>query len=183
MDLSEILSIGGKPGLYKMVSQTKNGLIVESIGKEKKRMPVYASDKVSALEEISIFTTDEDIPLKEVFKKIFIKQEGKKAINHKSSADELKKFFLEVLPAYDEEKVYASDIKKVIRWYNLLQSEKLIDIKEKEEKKEEGETKKTEGKKPVAKKPITKKPTVKKPSVKKPTPKRPAAKNPATKKK
>jgi Domain of unknown function (DUF6852)/Domain of unknown function (DUF5606) len=181
MDLSEILSIGGKPGLYKMVSQTKNGLIVESIGKDKKRMPVYASDKVSALDEISIFTKEEDIPLKEVFKKIFVKQEGKQAIAHKSSKNDLRSFFLEVLPEYDEEKVYDSDIKKVIQWYNVLQKEKLIDIKEKKEKKTD-ETKKTTAKKPAAKKPAARKPVAKKPVVKKASSKQPAVKRPAAKK-
>ncbi len=187
MDLSGVLSIGGKPGLYTTVSQTKNGLIVESIGKEKKRMPVYASDKVSALEEISIFTTEEDIPLKEVFKKIFVKQEGKQAITHKSSKNDLQDFFLEALPEYDDEKVYVSDIKKVIQWYNILQAEKLIDVEEKKEKKEkkdgtEKAAKKTTAKKPAAKKPVPKKPVAKKQVVKKSATKKPVVKRPAAKK-
>ena len=185
MDLSGVLSIGGKPGLYMTVSQTKNGLIVESIGKEKKRMPVYASDKVSALEEISIFTTEEDIPLKEVFKKIFVKQEGKQAITHKSSKNDLKDFFLEALPEYDEEKVYISDIKKVIQWYNILQAEKLIDVEEKKEKKKDGTekaAKKTTAKKPAAKKPVPKKPVAKEHVVKKAATKKPVVKRPAAKK-
>jgi len=189
MDLTEILSIGGRPGLFKMVSQTKNGLIVESLDKEKKRMPIYASDKVSALEEISIFTMEDDIPLKEVFKKIFVKQEGKETISHKVSANDLKKYFLEILPDYDQEKVYVSDIKKLIRWYNILQAENLIDIEEekeevkeeskaedKKEEKKETKAKKTAVKKTPAKKPVVKKAATKKPAVKKTTARKPAAK-------
>jgi hypothetical protein len=141
MDLTEILSIGGKPGLYKMLSQTKNGLIVQSLGKENKRIPVYASDKVSTLEEISIFTYDEDLPLKEVFQLMYEKLEAKEAISHKSSADELKTFMEKVLPNYDKERVYVSDIKKLIQWYNILLSENLISLEKEEEEEKKPEEK------------------------------------------
>ncbi len=113
MDLTEILSISGKPGLHKMISQTKGGMLVESMS-DQKRFPVFAHEKVSSLEEISIFTETDDIPLKDVFKKINEMMEGDKALSHKSSSDELKDFFDDVVPDYDKERVYVSDIKKVI---------------------------------------------------------------------
>jgi len=135
MDLSKILSISGKPGLYEMVGQTKNGAIVESLA-DKKRFPAFASERISSLEEISIFTNDEDISLKEAFKAIYDKQAGEKAIDHKSSNKELKAFFEEAIPDYDQERVYVSDIKKVINWYNLLHEYEMLDFTEEEE--EEG---------------------------------------------
>jgi hypothetical protein len=178
MDLTEILSIGGKPGLYKMLSQTKNGLIVQSLGQDKKRIPVYASDKVSTLEEISIFTYDEDMPLKEVFQLMYEKLEAKEAISHKSSPDELKAFMDKVLPNYDKERVYVSDIKKLIQWYNILLSENLISIEKEEEEeekkpavKQEKEKKEAKEKKEVPKE----KKTEKKETKKKPKPKAKAA--------
>ena len=137
MDLTEILSISGKPGLYKMISHTKTGMLVESMS-DKKRFPVFAHEKVSSLEEISIFTETDDIPLKDVFKNIDKLMEGEKALSHKSSADELKDFFDDVVPDYDKERVYVSDIKKVIQWYNVLHEMKLLDFTEEEEAKEEG---------------------------------------------
>jgi hypothetical protein len=129
MDLTEILSISGKPGLYKMLSQTKTGMLVESM-QDKKRFPVFAHEKVSSLEEISIFTEDDDIPLKDVFKKIYDLLEGDKALSHKSSADELKEFFDDAIPDYDKDRVYVSDIKKVIQWYNLLHEMEMLDFSE-----------------------------------------------------
>ena len=137
MDLTEILSISGKPGLYKMLSHTKTGMLVESLA-DKKRFPVFAHEKVSSLEEISIFTEDDDVPLKDVFKKIHEMLEGDKALSHKSSGDELKDFFDDVLPDYDKERVYVSDIKKVIQWYNVLHEMDMLDFTEEEESKEEG---------------------------------------------
>jgi len=120
MDLTKIMAISGKPGLFEMLSQTKTGFIVESL-LDGKRFPVFAHERVSSLEEISIFSTlDEDIPLKDIFKKIFEKREGKHAPDPKSSSDELKKFFTETVPDFDQDRVYVSDIKKVLGWYNLL---------------------------------------------------------------
>ena len=139
MDLTEILSISGKPGLYKMISHTKNGMLVESMN-DQKRFPVFSHEKISSLEEISIFTETDDIPLKEVFQKIHEMLEGNKAMGHKSSSDELKDFFDDVIPDYDKERVYVSDIKKVIQWYNILHEKDLLDFTPEEETEKEKET-------------------------------------------
>jgi hypothetical protein len=135
MDLKGILSIGGYSGLYKLIKQTKNGFVVESLT-DKKRMQAFATSKISTLEDIAIYTETGEVSLKDVFKKIFEKENGKKTISHKSSADELKALFAEVLPDYDRDRVYVSDIKKVINWYNQLVELDLIDLKEDEEDKE-----------------------------------------------
>ncbi len=120
MDLSKILAISGKPGLYKMLSQTKSGFIVESLS-DQKRFPVFAHERVSSLEEISIFTTgEEDLPLKEVFKKMYDKLEGKPGPDPSGDSSVVKKFFLEAIPEYDQERVYLSDMKKAVSWYNQL---------------------------------------------------------------
>ena len=129
MDLSKVLSIAGKPGLFSMVSQSKSGLIVESL-LDGKRIPAFSHERISSLEEISIFTETDDVPLKEVLQNLFKKEDGKKTISHKSSANELKALMLEVLPDYDEERVYVSDIKKLVNWYNLLVDKNLIDLVE-----------------------------------------------------
>jgi len=140
MNLKGILAISGYSGLYKHVAQTKNGIIVESL-EDQKRMPAFSSSKISSLEDIAIFTTGEDILLSEVFKKIFQKEDGKQAISAKSSNQELKAYFESVLPEFDKDRVYVSDIKRVIAWYNSLQSLGLIDLEEtvvsEEENKEE----------------------------------------------
>ena len=137
MDLTEILSISGKPGLYKMLSHTKTGMLVESM-QDQKRFPVFAHEKISSLEEISIFTETDDIRLTEVFKKMHVLLEGEKALSHKSSADELKDFFDDVIPDYDKERVYVSDIKKVIQWYNKLHEMEMLDFTEEEEVDDDG---------------------------------------------
>ena len=136
MDLTEILSISGRPGLHKMIMHTSNGMLVESMN-DQKRFPVFAHEKISSLEEISIFTETEDIPLKDIFKRISDLMEGEKALSHKSSADELKDFFDDAVPDYDKERVYVSDIKKVIQWYNILHEKDLLDFTEEEEEKKE----------------------------------------------
>ncbi|MCK5339127.1 MAG: DUF5606 domain-containing protein [Bacteroidales bacterium] len=132
MNLAEIMSISGKPGLYKMISHTKTGMLVESM-QDQKRFPVFAHEKISSLEEISIFTETDDIPLKEVFKKINGLLEGEKALSHKSPANELKDFFDDAVPDYDKERVYVSDIKKVIQWYNVLHEMELLDFTEEDD--------------------------------------------------
>ena len=129
MDLSGIISIAGMSGLYKVVSQTKNGFVVESL-LDKKRIPVYSSQKISALEDISIFSTSDDVPLKDVFKKIIDKENNRPAIDHKSNDAELKKYFEEVMPEYDKDRVYISDLKKVLNWYNILQKQDMLKPKE-----------------------------------------------------
>jgi len=148
MELSKILAITGRPGLYKMLAQTKNGLVVESL-LDGKRLTAFSHERISSLEEISIFTTDEDLPLKDVLKKIFDKQNGENAISHKSDTKDLKAFFKEAVPNYDEENVYVSDIKKVIQWYNLLQKHNLLefDDEKKAEEKEQAEDKSVNDKK------------------------------------
>ncbi len=138
MDLSKVLSISGKPGLFKLVSQTKNGALIESLI-DGKRQQAFAKEKISSLEDISIFTTDEDVPLSKVFKEIFKKEEGKECINPKSDTKELVSYMKEVLPNVDVERVYTSDMKKLFTWYNLLNEKGLIDLNEKEEEIEEAE--------------------------------------------
>jgi hypothetical protein len=136
MDLSKILSISGKSGLFKTVTQTKNGVVVESL-LNGKRFTAFANDRISSLEEISVFTEVDDIPLRDVLKSIFEKQKGKAAINHKSGNNELKAFFEEVLANYDKDRVYVSDIKKIIQWYNLLLEKEILNFEEEEDKNSE----------------------------------------------
>ena len=129
MDLSGVLAIAGKPGLYKMVAQSKNGLIVEDF-ESGKRFPVYSTHQISALEEISIYTYEEDVPLVEVFQKMYEVLNGEKAISPKSSKNELMAFFEQVLPYYHQEQVYPSDVKKIIQWYNLFHKHDLLKFDE-----------------------------------------------------
>lgn len=138
MDLSKILSISGKGGLFKVVSQSKNAVIVESLV-DKKRFPAFGHERMSSLEEISIFTTGDDRPLKEVMKAFFDKLEGKAALDPKSADKDLVQKFGEIVPDYDTDRVYVSDIRKIFAWYNLLLSNDLLDFSEEtsEEKKEE----------------------------------------------
>jgi len=138
MDLKEIMAISGKPGLYKFISQGRNAMIVENI-EDKTRTSAFASEKVSALDDIAIFTEDEEVSLKEVLKSIFEKENGEETISHKSSSEELKIWFEEVLPSYDRDRVYVSDIKKVALWYNLLSKMKMLDFSEEEENEEKKE--------------------------------------------
>jgi hypothetical protein len=133
MDLSGIISIAGMSGLYKVVAQTKNGLIVESLT-DKKRVPVYATHKVSTLEDVQIYSTADDVPLKVVLQKIYDKEKGGACIDHKMPDAELKKYFLAAFADYDQERVYVSDIKKVLNWYNALQKQGLLEKKEEEAK-------------------------------------------------
>ena len=120
MQLEKIISISGKPGLFKLVSQLKNGFIVEDIT-TKKKASISNSSQVSLLDNIAMFTFDKEVPLFEVFENIAKKYDYKPTINHKSSSDELRAFMAESLPNYDVERVYESDIKKLAQWYNLLQ--------------------------------------------------------------
>ena len=129
MDLSKILAITGKNGLFKVVSQGKNSVIVESL-LDQKRMPAFGHEKMSSLEEISVYTTGDDRPLKEIFRAFHDKLEGKAAIDHKSDNPALKKFFLEMVPDFDQDRVYVSDIRKMVSWYNMLQAQGLVDFTE-----------------------------------------------------
>jgi hypothetical protein len=136
MDLSGIISIAGLSGLHKVVAQTKNGLIVESLI-DKKRTQAFSTHKISALEDVGIYSTGDDVPLKDVFQKIYDKEKGGAAIDHKSADAELKKYFKAAFAEYDEDRVYVSDIKKVLSWYNMLHKEGLLNKKEEKEQKEE----------------------------------------------
>jgi hypothetical protein len=140
MDLSKILAISGKPGLYKTLSQSKNGFIVESI-QDGKRFTAFTHERISTLEEISIYTETDDIPLKKVFKAIFEKQNGQPMSSQQSDQKELKSFFELVVPNYDKERVYVSDIKKVVNWFNILLEHNLLDFTEEEEKEKKSEEK------------------------------------------
>lgn len=119
MEFSKIIAVSGKPGLFQVVSQSKNAVIAESLI-EKKRIAITTTQNVSLLENISIYTYDEDMPLLEVFVAMYEKTAGKEALSHKENSKNLTAFFLEVVPNYDDERVYVSNIKKVIQWFNLL---------------------------------------------------------------
>jgi hypothetical protein len=118
--LKKILSISGKPGLYKLVSTSKTITLVESLI-DQKRLPIYPQEKIVSLGEIAIYTSDDEVPLKDVFTKMKENENGGKVSDeHKSNNGKLFSYFETVLPTYDKEKVYASDVKKIINWYNLL---------------------------------------------------------------
>ena len=127
MTLQDILAIGGKPGLYKMVAQSRTGAIVQGLSDEK-RFPVSSTSNVSSLQDIAIYTYDAEVPLKEIFKKIQEKESNANtSVGHKESSQKLMSYFEEILPDFDQERVYASDVKKVIQWYNTLNTAKLLD--------------------------------------------------------
>ena len=133
--LKEILSISGKPGLQKLISNSSNAIIVESLI-DGKRFPAYSNSKIIALEDISIYTEAEDMPLKEVFKRIYTKEEGKKALSHKEPNEKIIAYFNEIVPEYDKDRVYTSDMKKIVQWYNLLTEKGILDFTEEEKKAE-----------------------------------------------
>lgn len=139
--LRTILSIAGKPGLYRLLSQGRNMLIVEALDSTKKRMPVYASDKVTSLSDISMYTDDDDVPLTQVLASLKAKENGAVvAFDYKkASTAELQEFFAQVLPNFDRDRVYASDVKKLIQWYNILINAGITDFEENSEKEQEGE--------------------------------------------
>jgi hypothetical protein len=155
------MAISGKPGLYKFVSQAKNGVIVESLI-DNKRIPAYASEKLSALEDIAVYTESGEVKLSEIYDIIFEKEKGGQAVSGKSEPSELKSYFEGILPEYDKEKVYVSDIKKIISWYNLLQEKNLLQPSKPEEEetgKDEGSEAKSEKKEKTTK--SEKKPEIK----------------------
>ena len=149
--LKDILSISGKGGLFKFIAQARNGIVVESIG-DNKRHVAPGTARVSSLEDIAIFTHEEEVPLSDIFMMIHEKEEGKETISHKSTPDDLKNYFQELVPEFDDERVYISDIKKVFQWYNQLHSHDLLEVVDKEEEKDEKEEDKpgTTPEKPVA---------------------------------
>lgn len=119
MNLKGLIAISGKPGLYKVAAQGRNNIIVESLDSGKK-FPAFATDKISALEDISIYTYDADVPLLEVYTKLAEKVDYAQAISHKESSDALRAELASFLPDFDESRVYESDIRKLFQWYNIL---------------------------------------------------------------
>jgi hypothetical protein len=141
MKLKDIMAISGQAGLFRFIAQGRNGVIVEGLT-DKKRMNATATSRISALEDIAVYTEEKEVPLAEVFRTIFTKENGGPVKLAKNSDDQVKKYFAEILPDYDRDRVYVSDMKKVINWYNLLQEQNLVDMeiedeKEKEKQKEE----------------------------------------------
>ncbi|WOD43906.1 DUF5606 family protein [Hwangdonia lutea] len=128
MGLDKVLAISGKPGLFKLIAQTRGGFVAESLI-DNKRISVSLQQNVSVLSEIAIYTLTEEVPLKDVLAKIKEKENGEPtSIKPKDSKDKLEEYFFDVLPDYDEDRVYASDIKKVLQWYNLLQQHNMLDL-------------------------------------------------------
>ena len=120
MSLEKVLAISGKPGLYELKVQTRSGFVADSL-LDGKKVTVNMRSNVSLLSEIAIYTYEKEVKLAEVFLKIAQKENNEMAISHKESDDKLKAYFLEILPDYDQDRVYTSDIKKIINWYNILQ--------------------------------------------------------------
>lgn len=128
-----ILTISGKPGLYRLLSQGRNMFIVEAVDATKKRMPVYNSDKVVMLDDIAIYTDTEEIPLREVFAKIQEKEGGVLHFDIKAATpEELVEYFESVMPDYDRERVYLTHIKKIYAWYNILVENGVVDFTQEE---------------------------------------------------
>ena len=127
-----ILAIAGKPGLYKLVSRGKNNLIVESLDAQHRRQPAFATDRITSLADIAMFTDADDVPLMNVLENLKTLEDGKKATVDikKASGDELREYFAKVLPDFDRERVHVSDIKKLIQWYNILIENGITDFKE-----------------------------------------------------
>ena len=147
MELKDFISVAGKSGLHTIVGKSKNNVIVESL-KDKKRFPIFNTNKISALSDISIYTYDEEILLSEVFDRIQKKYQKDAAISHLEKGDELRKVFEELIPNYDQEQVYNSDIKKVFQWYNILhETNNLTQEESNEEPDENADQEKTESKK------------------------------------
>ncbi len=147
MDLKKIAAIAGKPGLYKILKPTRTGVVVESLDEKKKKMAVSSAQRVSVLKEVSIYTTDQEgsIILTEVLDRIYKQYPDGLPFTNKSSEEELRDFLEEIVPEYDRERVYHSDMKKLVSWYNTIQKftpetlETLLQEEEEEEKQEEKE--------------------------------------------
>ena len=127
MNIEGIINVSGKSGLHKIVSQGKNSVIVESLT-DGKRMPVYSHSAANSLEEIGIYTYDDTVPLVDVFTNIAKKEDCKSCVSHKESKTKLENYFRDIIEDYDEDRVYISDIKKVVQWYNTLQSCGLVKL-------------------------------------------------------
>lgn len=131
--LNDILAVSGQSGLFKLIAKNSNSIIVESL-ETGKRLPVYQTTKVSTLSDIAIFTTETEVPLVDVFEKISkIENKAVCSVGKGASNDEIKEYFEDVLPTYDKERVYVSDMKKVLSWYTILQTKNMLDFEKKEE--------------------------------------------------
>ena len=153
MDLKDIASIAGRSGLYKIVKPTRNGVIVETLDDKKSKAVFGSTSRVSILKEVSIYTTDSEgsVPLGEVLKRIYEKYEDKLELSNKSSGAELQAFLEEIVPDYDVEKVYASDMKKLVAWYQIILKyapqtlENLVNPQEEDKQEEASEEEQAEG--------------------------------------
>lgn len=147
MVLKDILAISGESGLFRFIAQGKNAIIVEHV-ETGKRSSAFSSAKVSSLEDISVFTENEDLPLGKVFDRIFEMESGGPAIDARSDAEKLREYFGKVVPEYSKDRVYMSDIKKIILWYNLLQQKDML-VREEAETEQDKEEKPDEAGKPA----------------------------------
>jgi hypothetical protein len=133
-----VLTISGKPGLYRLLSSGRNMIIVEMVDASKKRLPIHNTDKVVMLDDIAIYTDTEEVPLREVFAKIYEKENGVLSIDLKmATPEELVEYFEGIMPDYDRERVYLTHIKKMFSWYNILVANGVVDFKVEEEQTEE----------------------------------------------
>ncbi len=138
MELDKVLSISGKPGLYELKAQTRGGFVAESM-LDGKKISVNIRHNVSLLSEIAVYTYTDEVPLRDIFQKIYDKENGGEAVSHKESKEKLEAYFAEVLPEYDVDRVYISDIKKILQWYNLLVSKGVTKFEKAETKKSDEE--------------------------------------------
>ncbi|MDR2130060.1 MAG: DUF5606 domain-containing protein [Odoribacteraceae bacterium] len=141
--LKDILSISGKPGLYKRITNTARAIIVESL-QDGKRFPAYTNSKIISLEDVSVYAETEDISLKNIFKRIFEKESGGPTISHKESAAVVTGYIEEIVPEYDRNRVYLSDMKKILQWYNTLLEKGLLHFEEEQPDAGESEIKEAE---------------------------------------
>ena len=135
----KVLFIAGKPGLYKLLSRSNNGLIVEALDATHKRQPAFGTDRITPLNDIAMYTNGDEVPLTKVLESMKTLEEGKKAaVNHKTAGgEELREYFAKVLPDFDRERVHTSDIKKLISWYNILVENGITDFEEQQEQQEQ----------------------------------------------
>jgi len=167
MKISDVLAISGKPGLFKILASSPKNLVVESMI-DGKRSSIPGSLRVSSLSDITMYTTTEDVPLRKILKSMFDKNKGKPALSHNAAPQEVKDFIDSVVDDLDHGRVYASDLRKLVQWYNLLISQKALPFEEEEEKKDDKDDKKPTAKKSADKKVGAKKPVIRKsPSAKK----------------
>ena len=138
MELDKVLSISGKPGLYELKAQTRGGFVAESM-LDGKKISVNIRHNVSLLSEIAVYTYTDEVPLRDIFQKIYEKENGSEALSHKESKEKLEAYFAEVLPEYDVDRVYISDIKKILQWYNLLVSKGVTTFEKAETQKSDEE--------------------------------------------